>query len=359
MRFSSLLAVSFVCTSTALGAQRPPANTDDLFTRVVGVRELRDGGVLVGDAGANALFVLSPDFRAIRPVEKRHASVTALFPATAGGATLFDLDGARLIGIDSVGRISRSDTVPPAAVGGRAHPLEILHMDTYERAYFTGERANPRTNAGRDSVPLLRRKLDQVAADTITWLRVPTAIIESPTQAGQPPVIRVPTALAWRDVWAVDPAGRVAVVRGDDYHVEWFDGARKVSTGPIVSASRLPLTDADRRAVARNTFNVTLNAPTSRPRIVPDTISLPAAKPFFVENGARVDHNGELWVERSRNAADRETTYDVIDATGKPRYTVVLANDARVVGFSDTALYASIRSANGKARLSRHQRPWR
>lgn len=222
---------------------RPLSSGRPCESRPSGVRELRDGGVLVGDAGANALFLLSSDFRTMQPVEKRHTSVTALFAAPAGGATLFDLDGARLIGIDDSGRVGRIDTVPPAVIGSRALPLEILHLDAQRRAYFVGARANPRANTGRDSVPLLRKRLDQEGVDTITWLRTPVAIMEPPTQARQPPVIRVPTAL-------------------------------------------------------------------------------------------------------------------VFDAAGKPRYTVVLANDARVVGFSDTAMYASIRSTNGKTRLARHQRPW-
>src|SRR6185436_11049231 len=128
--------------------------------------------------------------------------------------------------------------------------------------------------------------------DTITWLRIPTTIIEPPSSAGGAPTIRIPTALAWRDAWAVDREGRVAIARGDDYRVEWFDGGRRVAVASV-SATRIPLTAADRRAVAAQSVSVSITAAVGQPRIIPDTASLSAFKPFFVQDGARVDAQGQ------------------------------------------------------------------
>lgn len=357
-----LSAVGLASVLTAQAPLRTGATSDDVFTRIVGVREMPDGRVLVGDAGARSMLLLSSDLKTVQPIGEKgtgrgaYSSVIALFPTARGGATLFDLDGARLLTFDAAGRLTGTDTVPPASTHGPL-PIEIAQMDAQGRAYFHGERPTPQSNTGRDSVPLLRRRLTESRADTITWIRIPTAVMTPPADGG-PPVFRIPTAFAWRDGFAVDEAGRVAVVRGDDYRVEWFDGTTRIASGPRVRATPVPMTDDDRRAAASSGFAVSLVPAAGQPRIIPDTVSLPAMKPFFMQNAVRIDATGDVWVERSRAANDRQTTYDIFDTKGTPRYTVVLANDAHIAGFSEMSMYAWMRAPGGKARLSRHTRPW-
>src|SRR5262245_33458555 len=120
------ISVFCLLLATSAAAQRAPATSDDLFARIAGVREMSDGRVLVGDAGANALMILSPDFRGVQRVEQPSKSVTALFPAPRGTTTLFDLDGARLHEIDGLGRASGGDTVPAISVGSRPMTMEIM-----------------------------------------------------------------------------------------------------------------------------------------------------------------------------------------------------------------------------------------
>ena len=147
--------------------------------------------------------------------------------------------------------------------------------------------------------------------------------------------------------WSVAPDGRVAVVRGDDYHLEWVDGAARVASGRALEVARVPVSPDDVQRLRDTKF--TISTPQG-----PRTISaatgaqLSSVKPFIAEGAPpRVDPEGRVWVERSRASSDVLVTYDLFDAGGEPVLTVQLADRAHVVGFGDDAAYVTKPLADG------------
>lgn|GEM_PF-3738368 len=165
------------------------------------------------------------------------------------------------------------------------------------RLYCTGFRSNANPTAPRDSAPLLRWTPATDAIDTLTWVRIPVQGMRR-SEANPDSMINVrPDPFEWRDVWSVAPNGRVVVVRGDDYHVEWYDG-------------------------------------------------YDGAPP-------RVDQQGRVWIERSRTSGTDLVTYDLFDNTGSAVLTVQLAIGARAVGFGAGAVYVTKPVENGRYEVTK------
>lgn len=93
------------------------------------------------------------------------------------------------------------------------------------------------------------------------------------------------------------PSRGRATARGDDYHVEWYDG-------------------------------------------------YDGAPP-------RVDQQGRVWIERSRTSGTDLVTYDLFDNTGNAVLTVPLANGARTVGFGAGAVYVTKPVENGRYEVTK------
>jgi hypothetical protein len=168
-----------------------------------------------------------------------------------------------------------------------------------------------------------------------------------------------PDPFEWRDVWAVASDGRVAVVRGDDYHVDWFDGQNRVASGPAVAALRVPVTpeDVQRLRDAR----LTISTPEGPREISAATGARYSTVKPFVADGARphMEASGRLWVERTRAADADVVTYDVFGPTGTAVLTVRLANSARVVGFGREVVYVTRPAAGGRLELTSARLPSR
>jgi hypothetical protein len=173
------------------------------------------------------------------------------------------------------------------------------------------------------------------------------------------------------DEWAVLANGDVAIVRGQDYHVELFDAA-----GRRTSAARIPfawrrLSDADKvalidsskalraRLIAQGIAVGHAVAPSSGTEPVASTSiqlksggggastsdpdeppvqyvepeELPDYQPAFANGSARADADGRLWI---RTIPPRPlaggAVYDVIDATGALIDRVQVPRNSAIAG---------------------------
>jgi hypothetical protein len=50
------------------------------------------------------------------------------------------------------------------------------------------------------------------------------------------------------DGWGVAPDGRIAIVRGEPYRVDWVAADGRLTRGPEIAYTPIPMTEADRRA---------------------------------------------------------------------------------------------------------------
>ena len=349
----SLAVVGLLSSRVALAQSTAVGDSVPRYSRVTSVRELSGGRVVVADAGLSRVDLLSPELRFIRaaatsgegPLEYR--SSDWLLGGASDSTIVVDDIGGSLLVLDASARAIGKRLIRRVASGTRTLVTEVRGGDAAGRLYFTGIRPNATPGAPRDSVPLLRWTPTTDVVDTLTWLRVPVPGLRR-SEANPDSMIHVPAdPWEWRDAWSVAPDGRVAVVRGDDYHLEWFDGAARVASGRALEVARVPVSPDDVQRLRDTKF--TISTPQG-----PRTISaatgaqLSSVKPFIAEGAPpRVDPEGRVWVERSRASSDVLVTYDLFDAGGEPVLTVQLADRAHVVGFGDDAAYVTKPLADG------------
>jgi hypothetical protein len=188
------------------------------------------------------------------------------------------------------------------------------------------------------------------------------------------------------DDWALMPDGRVAVVRGRDYHIDWLAlDDRWTSTGKIpytwerldddakqrlvdsVTSERERSREAERRkqeadSVARSkssnvTYSRNPDVPAARQQfdVVRLTLltvparELPDYRPAFGQGAVRADADGNLWV-RTTTVSDAGSIYDVIDSKGVLIDRVKLPYGRVISGFGRGVVYMGVLDDKG-ARL--------
>ncbi|MGH7710358.1 MAG: hypothetical protein ACREOG_03690 [Gemmatimonadaceae bacterium] len=167
--------------------------------------------------------------------------------------------------------------------------------------------------------------------------------------------------------WVVSGSGRVAVVRHEPYSVTFIDPDRRRFVGPPISFSPVRVTnevkqqwrDERRRPVPVITTFRAGGGHISMEKVpYEEPLRWPEYLPPFLEDAARFDEEGRLWVERAVGPRD-PPTYDVIDRAGKLLMQVQLRQASRVVGFGLGVAYIVRRDDNDFAYLERYRIPGR
>ncbi len=335
------------------------------YSRVTAVRELPSGSVIVSDAGQSRVELLSPSLQRMVPVTSRGEGPTEfrsadfLLAAPGNATQVVDFEGVALLEIDPSGAAVRKFPVRKLTSGTRTLSPEIGARDNAGRYYFTGIRPNATPGAARDSAPLLRWTPTADAIDTLTWIRIPVAGLRRSAADSSAMLNARPDPFEWRDMWTVAPNGRLAVVRGDDYHIDLYEDARRVVSGPRVQAPRELVSAAD--AARLHADSISITTPTGTRTVSNATGALLSTHKAYVVTDAppRVDRDGRIWVERSRASGTDLVTYDVFDATANPVLTVALRNNARTVGFGEGTVYVTHPNESGRYKISRGQLPGR
>jgi hypothetical protein len=150
---------------------------------------------------------------------------------------------------------------------------------------------------------------------------------------------------------AVTPDGRVAVIRSPEYRVDWSGPSS--SKGTPIPYEKIKLTEkhkAQWRDSRRNASMITMRvgpggssasagSPGATNMSIPEPTDWPDVLPPFTNNSAFAAPNGQIWIARTRDAADDIPKYDVIDAAGKLVFRVALPAKTRVAGFGNGVVY--------------------
>ena len=350
----------------------PAATLAHEFTQLRGVRELPDGRLLVSDRLEPALYVV--DLRTGRatrigregsgPEEYRMPST--LLPLPGDSTLVADEGNARFMIIGPDFKVHRS---MPTQRPGLVYSPWPRATDRQGRLYFQV----PAWAAGPegiedDSVHVARLDLRTGRIDTLARARRPT---EPRVKYGLPYV-----GFAAQDIWQVTPEGRIALVRSRDYHIEWREPDGRVTRGPAVSWTAVPVTERDRvdymRTFLENSgvggrgsgsTNPSGVSPTPDEMLAPDRVKAMAAqnpfaatKPPFTDVMPRFAPNQSLWVERSMPAG-APRRWDVFDPTGRITLRVVLPPGRRLLAVGRAGLYLAAVNPDGLEALERYQLP--
>lgn len=355
-RTALLLAVTLLATTPHhMAAQRrlgpPTATHDHAFTGIDGVRELRDGRVIVLDARDRSIHVINLRTKARKTIGRlgdgpgEFRLPQALLPI--GGDTTLVEDMARsgkLLVITPAGAIGGFVSTQDTKFGTRTFVVNAV--DALGRFY--------ENNYGRDSNSIIRWDRTRGRRETMARLSmkmVSPLIRPSPSSGGasrrgaersggDPPPFYTVTQ------WAVSADGHVAIVTPEPYRVTIVSPRGARVQGPPVPFVPAPVgaaEKADYRAERQQSVPALIGtkAGTTASYVTVDytePAEWPARLPAFLPKAVSYASNGTLWVKRATRSG-APALYDVFDNAGKRIYQVELPRRTTVVGFGAGTLY--------------------
>jgi len=292
--------------------------------------QARGDTTYVPDDGAKGLIVVGPGGTA--------GSMVALPKASDMGTVGFTTTGTFRTHVDPKGRLwYRSATSFDGQMAGQMHAGDTL----------------AKLSPPADSFPLLRADFDTRAVDTVAAIHIP-----GPNKSMRDTVDGVPRNRQVRypfsivDAWTVLNDGTIAIVRGQDYHVDWIhpDGSR--SSTPKMSFDWRRITDEEKAKLAdslqklavasnaRDSANRAARPETSgrlaelRVTEVAPVSTMPDYFPPLREGAARGDLDGNLWILPTTSAsAQGGLLYDVVNRKGEVFERVQMPPGCALGGF--------------------------
>lgn len=439
MRNLRYLLAGLVVAASPLSAQRVPAvrplgpitkvSAPDLLGSVTSVRPLPNGSVIVNDLTRRQLIVLDGDFKKASVIAdttpataSSYSSRLAGLIAYRGDSSLFvDPQSLSMLVIDGVGEVSRVMAIPRPQdatfmIGG---PFGTPGVDPQGRIVYRGfQMPNMRgMNMGPpqpgqpfrvpeqpDTAPVYRVNLQTRALDTATYFKIPKASVSMTQDDKGAMRISVQTnPMPVVDDWALMPDGRIAVVRGKDYHIDWLgtdgkwtstakvpynweriddDGKEKFLDSVKVELEKQRENMNRQMQAGINNAAAAIGGPVGggvriemrmdggpgggggggRPQqgaiqmnapavnLVPAK-ELPDYRPVFRQGATRVDQDGNLWV-RTTAPSDAGPIYDVINPKGELIDRVKIPFGRVISGFGKDVVFLGVQDDKG-ARLEK------
>jgi hypothetical protein len=355
-------------TPTAIRLDSPERVVSQSFSLLRGARELPHGRLLVTDFTEDRVAVVDFTNGTVSDRNRTGAGPEefrlpgGLLPWTADSTLLLDGGNSRIAVLDADGRIRRifQPSNPAATSPGG--------VDASGRLYFVTPAWMARTELRGDTVELA--VLDPATNDVRPVARIQGVVYPSTNFSATP---RIPIVVFSKtDGWGVARDGRVAIVRGGDYSVQWLSGNRVVATGPSYASRATKVTPADRMAYARRFIEGSgvsgratdgglqhNDASALQPAALESLIrssEFAATLPWFRAGEVSVDADDLVWIGRMAPEGEPRQ-YDVFDGAGKRVATVQLAAGRRLLFAGRRSIYVVARDADGLETIERHSRP--
>ena len=263
------LVTTFAAAGTVAAQGAPPkiavrmlpaamATSTDTLGSIAAVRQLPNGNVLVNDQTRRRVVMLDKDLKMVALVADSTSSTNNAYGVRPGGmityrgdSTLFiDPAGLSMLVIDPAGKIVRTMaaprpndvqfmTVPAFGAPGfdAQNRLVYRQLDFGMRGMRAPEPGKPFVPpAPPDSSVLVRFDLVSRKLDTLGFFKIPKSSVSATQDAnGRMNISVTVNPLPVVDEWSVMSDGAVAIVRGQDYHVDYFD-----ANGRKTSAEKIP-----------------------------------------------------------------------------------------------------------------------
>lgn len=350
-------AVAGLATPPALRAQLPAANAmlGEEFTRILSVRELRDGRVLIADDQERRVVVADLRSGSVRLVGRtgrgpgEYEQPGRLFAARGDTTIMPDGGNARrwlILATDSIVATTAPDQAVILATAGSLHGADasgnVLARRTAPLSDIGGGRR-------RASSSLVRVVFASGRSDTIATVQGIT--VESQTR-GAPPTQTIASFQvtgAPADLSVIFPDGWIAIVRSDPYRAEWISPSGTRVLGAPIPETRVRFTEDEKRF-----WHDALLRDSGSDRAF-DYSTVPFTEFVASFRGPALPApDGSLLVPRERSRAAPGNDYDIIDRRGARVRTIHLPWTERIVGFGPTAVYVSVKDDDGIERLHRH-----
>jgi len=298
-----LLALGMILPTIVLAQKplvltKPEVEYSEPFTQISGVRELRDGRVIVADVRDKTLQLLDLKSGSSSKIGREgqgpgeYGLPFRLVALPGDSSALYDVANSRYLMIHPDGKTGKDFRLeaagsaaapapgggaaggrvgggPPgeAGRGGRGGPMVTLGggrggmmtitppraTDARGNVYYEGPPISMGPNGepvSADSAAVLRFDRSSNRVDTVAWVRLAKANVEaSGGQNNMRIMIGGANPLVPRDDWAALPDGRVAVLRSPEYRLDLYSNARNRVQGSPIAYDRIRVDDAVKKDV--------------------------------------------------------------------------------------------------------------
>jgi hypothetical protein len=221
-----------------------------------------------------------------------------------------------------------------------------------------------------DSAPLLRADFDARTVDTIGMIKIPVqkSVTISSSNFGMSGMVVNP--LPASDEWTLLPDGTIAIVRGQDYHIDWLSPDGKLTSSPKMPFDWKRITLEDKQQIIDSVKKLNAEREAKAPPPPPPTPGQPAfpRMPFVtiepsdlpdyyppVRSGqVFADRDGNVWILPSTSSAAKGgLLYDVVNRNGEIFERVQLPKSRNLAGFGPNGIIYMGYVTAGKAKLER------
>jgi len=364
---AAMLALPSLSAAQTVELSRPAVQFSEPFSFVRGVRELRDGRVLVADyiedrvalvdlARATSTDVLTEGGG------PRSVRLPMSIVPLGDSSLVVDYGNSRVLVLSPEGQPVRASVIERPGrlfVRGLARDGAWLYAVP---SWAEGPDALP-----DDSVRVVRWRQGASSEETV-FVMQGNRFRKDRSPSMQP---RIPTVgYAGQDAWAVADGGAVWVVRHSPFRVERLLPDGQWRRGPIVERQLRAVSAEDKR---RFVIEFSAASPTSGRGAdggmgrgpTPDarevarligTTEWAATHPSFDAAGVLVAPRDRLWVRRAPEPG-RPAIYDEFDGEGKPLRELRLPLGQRVVAVTERGVYAIRENDDGEQFLLRYALP--
>ncbi|HEX5217627.1 MAG TPA: hypothetical protein VFV98_19335 [Vicinamibacterales bacterium] len=336
----------------------PPAHVSAAF-------ELPGGRVVVSDVKTPAVLVIDPVSGAVTKLGSvgagpgQYVKPGGLYGGTDGGALLLDRAQLQVTEISPAGVFGRTYSIAVKGVtGGSEADIDLQRLDNRGFSYFV-ERTFGTAGTSRPAWPLIRfDPIKQGKEKIADLIQGETTTIVDGNMSRSQGVIGSPA-----DGFGVAPDGRVAIVRGEPYRVEWIGVDGRTTRGPNIAYDPVPMTDADRAEFKTPTGGASVSAvggggtggSGSGGSSSGMERKFAATKAPFSPGDIVVSPSAQVWVMRSRAASATDVIYDVFDGRGQRVDRLAFPDGSRVVGFGAGSVFVRETGANGGVTLKKYK----
>ena len=395
MRTTVLALLAFAATAQAQNASvptrtltTPEIEFSEPYSRLMGVRELSDGRLIVSDVTEKLIALVDLRARTSTKIGTEgqgpgEYGMPSGVMAVPGDTTLvIDMLGSKYLKISPAGRIVGDVQFQPSGVGLGGGRMVMTGggsglSDAMGRIYSRGSNIRGLGADGQisqaDSAPITRYDWRTGKVDTVTFMKVPLLQIQQTGSAGNANVqVRVGGGnqpFVSQPAWTVAPDGRIAMVTPEPFQVTWVATNGQKTVGEPIAYQRVRVTEAEKEAFRTQMKNsppqgmaVRVENGARSMSSQPITFQEPGSWPEFkhpyagAQGGIAVAPNGELWLLRQLAYTERNPTYDLIGPRGTVTGRVVLPQRTRLLGFGNNgAVYLVRRDADDLEYIQRHR----
>jgi hypothetical protein len=335
-------APAFAQTVPVRDLPKPSREIEDPFSIISAALEIKPGQLLTIDGTEMAL--LRVDFaNGSRTAVGRQGSGPGEYRAPAG---LLRVRGDTIWLLDAM--LQRITAFNPDLTPGTTFPMLMLDQSTMTvltapffsdrtgKVYSSAMKIQAGVGGGGndmqmtipDSVGVVRFDPRQPARAEVTKVRFPVS--------GKPEISRAGNAMKYTmafpgliasDPWAVFPDGRIAIVRGATYTIEFIAPDGKKTTAGRIAYDPIKVTSADQKAEMDEARRQLEEQGKVAQKMLPAGFSMdfellppanwPSNYPAVGALGLLAAPDGRLWVKRAIPFRVGREQWDVIDASGK------------------------------------------